>query len=115
MDPDSAKMGEPPNTEQDILIVKGLFHTMGVFKDLDPSKGFFFIPPKPPGYVSESKADVVLGVVAMAIVLQIAATSGRLALRLFLQRAKWGWDDWTIIPGLVCQRSLIALASSTDD
>lgn len=111
---ESAMVGMPPNTEKDALIVKGLFYIMGILsKDIDESLGYFIIPPKPEGFVSETKGPAILGVMAMIIIIQIAVTVTRLGLRKFLTRMAWGWDDWVIIPGLVsrCSPGLRALAT----
>lgn len=111
---DSALMGQPPNTEQDSRIVRGLWYIMGFFNNVDVSKGMVGVfPSRPPNYVHESKAGAIIAVGTIMLALQFFVTAFRLYLRYFSPRMVWGWDDWAIIPGVV--RSTRSLFSTHRD
>lgn len=99
---ESAIVGQPPKTDLDRSIIQGLYYTFGWFDDVDTSKGMLGVyPSAPPGYVHESKAREIVGVAVSMFIVQFGITAARLFLRYFSPRMVWGWDDWTIIPGVV--------------
>lgn len=95
----SALLGEPPNTEDDYYIVKGIiqrFHIHG----LDPAKGIH-LGARPLHAQNKSRAPQIIPGSIACIVLIIFITGSRLCIRALHPKVKWGWDDWLIIPGAV--------------
>lgn len=96
----SALIGEPPNTEEDFYIVRGILRRFGLDK-LDPALGAPIPPLRPPNAHFETRGPSLIAVHSICIVLLILITGSRLLIRGLHRGVKWGWDDWVIIPGAV--------------
>lgn len=98
----SALFGQPPNTEDDYWIARGILCALGLFK-LDAHKGVGIFPHRPPPdrYHYETKGPGIIAGVSVSMAIMIAITGARLGLWYFKKRLIWGWDDWLIIPGVV--------------
>ena len=96
----SALYGQPPNTEEDLWIVKGLLRTAGL--DTDPRLGVPVDPPRPANYHFQTRGPQLVISMSCMISLVILITGIRLALRKFVAPLRFGLDDWMIIPAAVC-------------
>lgn len=99
----SALWGQPPNSERDYQIVRGLLFSYGFPSSTDPALG---VPTKqhaPPHYRFESRGPGVIGGLVVAILLSFLITGTRLLLRGCCKDLRWGLDDWVIIPAAVGQ------------
>ncbi|OHE98584.1 hypothetical protein CORC01_06035 [Colletotrichum orchidophilum] len=93
----SAFVGQPPATQNDYFIVKGLFRMLGM-TTANPMTGYFLAAKPPPGYAHETKLPGVLTGLIFVIVAVVAPTAARVWLRLRRGSVKqFGWDDWAII------------------
>ena len=103
---ESAKIGEPPANERDLHIVKGLLVLAGLY-DVDPRKGAKLPPSRPPPdrYHYETRGPNFIGGCIAAIIIILSVTITRLAIRIMGKGLRFGWDDWVIIPGVVCNCS----------
>ncbi|CAD0100069.1 unnamed protein product [Aureobasidium mustum] len=91
----SAFLGQPPATQDDFYIIKGMYRTAYAFNK-DPSKGYLFVPKKPTDYgYNDKQASIIVGM-AMAIVIMLSTTTLRLVLRYFKSGVRWGADDWVM-------------------
>lgn len=96
----SAFLGQPPASQDDFYIIKGMYRAAYAFNK-DPSKGYLFVPRKPADYeYNDKQASIVVGMV-VAIVIMLSTTVLRLALRHFKTGVRWGLDDWVLLPGVV--------------
>ncbi|KAF2087649.1 hypothetical protein K490DRAFT_73584 [Saccharata proteae CBS 121410] len=94
----SAHVGQPPNTDDDYWIVKGMYRDFGD-DEADPSIGYALVPSRPASHIHEDKqAGIIL---AMTIVMSIMVfiTGLRLGLRVSRPCLRFGEDDWVLIPG----------------
>ena len=94
----SALLGTPPNTEEDVLIIKGFWRAQGVPYSPDGMSSIIpsGAPPNPP-HDSGAAYSTVWPIVI--IVLTTIITGARLLLRIFLRDLRWGPDDWAILVG----------------
>lgn len=98
--PSSAFLGQPPASQDDFYIIKGMYRAAYAFNK-DASRGYLFVPKRPENYVyNDKQAGIIVGLVA-AIVIMLSTTILRLALRQFKTGVRWGADDWILIPGVV--------------
>ncbi|KAH0164812.1 hypothetical protein KCU67_g4982, partial [Aureobasidium melanogenum] len=96
----SAFLGQPPASQDDFYIIKGMYRAAYAFNK-DPSKGYLFVPRKPADYgYNDKQASIVVGMV-VAIVIMLSTTVLRLALRHFKTGVRWGLDDWVLLPGVI--------------
>lgn len=96
----SAFLGQPPATQDDFYIIKGMYRAAYAFNK-DPSKGYLSVPEKPTDYeYNDKQASIIVGM-AMAIVIMLSTTTLRLVLRYFKSGVRWGADDWVLLPGVV--------------
>ncbi|KAJ1326943.1 hypothetical protein MN608_08392 [Microdochium nivale] len=101
MAPSSAPFGQPPNTEDDYFVTKGLFR-MNNIEGFDPAAGYVLALKPPPGYVFETRVtSFIAGNVIVALALFVP-TAARLALRAKKDSIlHFGWDDWAILLAMV--------------
>ena len=102
----SALWGQPPNSERDYQIVRGLLFSYGFPSSTDPALG---VPTKqhaPPNYHFETRGPGVIGGLVVAILLSFLITGTRLLLRGCCKDMRWGLDDWVIIPAAVGRSGL---------
>ncbi|KAK0371788.1 hypothetical protein CLIM01_10867 [Colletotrichum limetticola] len=93
----SAFVGEPPSTQNDYFIVKGLFRMAGM-TTANPMTGYSLVAKQPPDYSHETKLPGVLAGLVFVILAVVAPTVARAWLRLRRGSVmQFGWDDWTII------------------
>ncbi|TEA21426.1 hypothetical protein C8034_v004291 [Colletotrichum sidae] len=92
----SAFVGQPPATQHDYYIVKGLFRMTGMV-DANPMLGYFLSAKAPEGYVHETRLPNVLTGLIFVVLAIVVPTVGRVALRCRGSNMRFGWDDWTII------------------
>lgn len=97
----SALYGQPPNSERDYKIVRGLLYAYGFPESTDPGLGVPTRQHAPPGYRFETRGPGVIGGLIVAILLSFLITGTRLLLRGFRKDLRWGLDDWVIIPAVV--------------
>ncbi|KAG9601512.1 hypothetical protein KCU77_g2802, partial [Aureobasidium melanogenum] len=96
----SAYLGQPPATENDFYLIKGMYRAAYAFNK-DSSKGYLFVPRKPADYeYNDKQASIIVGMV-VAIVVMLSTTILRLALRHFKTGVRWGLDDWVLLPGVL--------------
>ncbi|KAG9858161.1 hypothetical protein KCU68_g806, partial [Aureobasidium melanogenum] len=96
----SAYLGQPPATENDFYLIKGMYRAAYAFNK-DSSKGYLFVPRKPADYeYNDKQASIIVGMV-VAIVVMLSTTILRLALRHFKTGVRWGLDDWVLLPGVI--------------
>ena len=102
MAPPSAFIGQPPLTDDDYWIVRGMQLTAGL-SDPHPQKGIKLSLQKPPPgqYHFETKGPQIIAGSAVAIALMFLFTATRIMIRCSKKRAYFGKDDWFIIPGCV--------------
>ncbi|KAK1994973.1 hypothetical protein LX36DRAFT_583346 [Colletotrichum falcatum] len=100
----SAFVGQPPATQNDYYIVKGLFRMIGM-AEANPMTGYSVAAKPPPGYVHESKQASVLTGLVFVILAIVVPTATRIGLRLRRSSTmEFGWDDCAI-----CVGALLAL------
>ncbi|KAL9615472.1 MAG: hypothetical protein Q9167_000150 [Letrouitia subvulpina] len=113
MAPPSALIGEPPLTDDDTTIVRGLqMWALSVMKLegklhgptplLHPEKGFKTPPFRPPPeeYHFETRRPRFLAGACVAIIIMVLITGTRLAIRARSPKLHFGKDDWLIIYGV---------------
>lgn len=91
-------MGQPPISQTDALIRRGL--VIIAPSQLNPNKSEPFGPPRPAGYEFETWAPSLRAGEGIAIFFIFAFTAARLYTRQFRTK-RFGLDDWLIIPGAV--------------
>lgn len=92
----SALIGQPPNGEEDYLIVKGIMRRIGL-EGLDPAKGILIPPARPVNDQYRSRGPGILAGDSVCIFLIVLITGARLLIRAFYRGLQWGWDDWLIL------------------
>ncbi|TLD13737.1 uncharacterized protein PgNI_02770 [Pyricularia grisea] len=97
----SAFYGQPPNTDRDLDIVRGIFRMAGVNDTVyNPSKGVYYAPRQPAHYVHENiQTQIVIGM-AVCIVVMHVTTAARLIFKLQGNGRRFGMDDLVIIPAV---------------
>ena len=95
----SAYIGQPPNTQEDFYIVRGILRKFSI--NADPSKGAHIPPTRPPNAPFETRGSQIVALNVVVITLIILITVVRLMIRALHRGLKWGWDDWTIILGVL--------------
>lgn len=96
----SALLGHTPNNQDDRWIVLGFFRANGIPEAAYRETSIIPIeaPPNAP-HDSHKEEIVVRMAIVMSLIILITVT--RLSLRLFRKDLRWGWDDWTIILGML--------------
>ncbi|KAF6829616.1 integral membrane protein [Colletotrichum plurivorum] len=93
----SAFVGQPPATQNDYYIVKGLFRMMGMV-DANPMAGYFLSAKPPTDYVHETRVTSVLTGLIFVVLAIVVPTAARIGLRLRRgSTMQFGWDDWTLV------------------
>ena len=91
--PQSALYGQPPATENDFWIVKGLLYNMG--SDADPANG---IPEaQVPRLNHDNRSGSIVAGAALAIFFIVTITAARVIARKTMSSASLGWDDTLIV------------------
>ncbi|KAG9531310.1 hypothetical protein KCU93_g1878, partial [Aureobasidium melanogenum] len=99
----SAFLGQPPATQDDFYIIKGMYRA-AYASNKDPSKGYLFVPRKPADYeYNDKQASIIVGM-DVAVVVMLSTTVLRLALRQFKTGVRWRLDDWVLLPGVIISR-----------
>lgn len=96
----SALIGQPPNTEQDYYIVKGMLRLSGLFT-ADPAEGIALASARPLDARFETRGPLRITIASVLIAYVIFLTGTRLLARAFSRSLRWGWDDWIMIPAAV--------------
>lgn len=96
----SAILGKPPNNEDDFLIVRGIFRSVGLFS-ANASRGWIAVPKEPAGYQYETKQPGIIAGMVIVILLISVVTATRLALRYYSTKMVFGSDDWVILAAAV--------------
>ena len=115
MSPPSALIGQPPLTDDDYWIVRGMLLVAGL-ENVDPHEGAKLPPARPPPdvYHFETRGPAILAGCAVSIALMLLFTGTRLVVRCTERSLHFGRDDWFIIPA--CVGSVIrALEKVADD
>lgn len=98
----SAFFGQPPNTQRDLNIVRGIYRSSGVNASLiDPRNGAFFAATAPPGYVHENKQTDIIAGMSLVILIMAVTTAARLLVKMRGQATRFDMDDWVMIPAAV--------------
>ncbi|SPJ80723.1 uncharacterized protein FTOL_08834 [Fusarium torulosum] len=92
----SAFVGEPPATEDDLNIVRGILRMYGL-GNVDPSLGLTFSIQRPENPPDESKKPEILAGMIIVILAIVVPTIARIIIRIKGARTQFGPDDWTII------------------
>ncbi|ORY71597.1 uncharacterized protein BCR38DRAFT_13765 [Pseudomassariella vexata] len=93
----SAFVGQPPNTEDDYYVVRGLLRLAGLV-DADPSLGYIHAArPPPANYTYTSRQPRIVAGLIIVMVAIVSATSARLFLRASMSQMRFGADDWATI------------------
>ncbi|TLD31832.1 hypothetical protein E2P81_ATG07322 [Venturia nashicola] len=90
----SALIGNPPNTQRDWYIVRGLLRVVGM-GETDPASGFVLAARKTD--ITESKRSSIIAGLVVSLVIILSVTLTRLALRLSVATMRFGIDDWATI------------------
>ncbi|GJC91240.1 integral membrane protein [Colletotrichum higginsianum] len=92
----SAFVGQPPATQHDYYVVKGLLRMVGM-AEANPMTGYFLAAKPPPGYVHETRLPGVLTGLIFVLLAILVPTAARIGLRLRRGSSmQFGWDDWAI-------------------
>lgn len=98
----SAHVGEPPNTQRDWYIVRGLLRAIKMY-DADPAKGYIVaVTASQTGENYTSKRPAVIAGLIVVLVAITTVTGSRLALRASTSHMRFGADDWATIAAAVC-------------
>ncbi|KAI9808699.1 MAG: hypothetical protein M1825_003851 [Sarcosagium campestre] len=92
---DSALIGDPPATQDDYYIVKGMLVVAKSTKD--PRQGVALPPTRPQNPSYDDEGGKVLAGLIVAITLIIVITGGRILARRWHKLSALGWDDLLII------------------
>lgn len=96
----SAFVGEPPATEDDFYIVRGILRTYGL-NNLNASAGLVFSIQRPENPPDESKKPAILAGMILVILAIVVPTVARVIIRLKGARTQFGADDLAIIAAAV--------------
>lgn len=100
----SAFVGQPPATQHDYYVVKGLLRMVGM-AEANPMMGYFLAAKPPPGYVHETRLPGVLTGLIFVLLAILVPTAARIGLRLRRGSSmQFGWDDWAISVAAVSAR-----------
>lgn len=109
----SALLGQPPNTENDLFIIRGLARRRNIPDHVfDPSKGFPYPVKRPLNSEYTSRGSGILASTAVTIFLVVLITGSRLGLRIFRRDLKVGIDDYVIVPAALLTIAFLAIAMS---
>ncbi|KAF5711470.1 integral membrane protein [Fusarium globosum] len=92
----SAFVGEPPATDDDFYIVRGILRTYGL-DNLNASAGLVFSIQRPENPPDESKKPAILAGMIFVILAIVVPTVARVIIRLKGARTQFGADDLAII------------------
>ncbi|KAH8676145.1 hypothetical protein BX600DRAFT_546837 [Xylariales sp. PMI_506] len=93
----SAFVGSPPNTKNDYYIVQGFLWNVYLY-DADPNLGYSLAITKPhEDYTYSSRKQEITAGLSIVLVAIVLPTLGRLYLRMFLSRLRFGADDLATI------------------
>lgn len=95
----SALLGQPPNNENDALIILGWWKLLYGANPPPPGYPSTIPAPVPPNAPHDSLQAYVIGTSALIIFLTTLITGTRLFLRLYRRELRWGADDWAILLG----------------
>lgn len=98
----SALVGQPPNTEHDLFIIKGILRGAGIVA-ADPEDGYTVLPELPVSQADESSAMSIVSGMSVCAAVMILVSSIRLMARLFRSGLYWGIDDWMLISATVSE------------
>lgn len=90
----SALIGQPPNTQRDWYIVRGLLRLVGL-ADTDPALGYV-LAAKDTGNDETKRPAVIAGLITCLVVIS-TVTLARLGLRASMTSMRFGLDDWATI------------------
>lgn len=96
----SALVGEPPATDDDFYIVRGVLRTYGL-DNLNASAGLMFSIQRPENPPDESKKPAILAGMILVILAIVVPTVARVIIRLKGARTQFGADDLAIIAAAV--------------
>ncbi|KAK1687501.1 hypothetical protein BDP55DRAFT_767378 [Colletotrichum godetiae] len=97
----SAFVGQPPATQNDYYVAKGLFRMAGM-PTANPMTGYYLAAKQPSDYAHDTKLPGVLAGLIFVILAVVAPTAARVWLRLRRGSVmQFGWDDWTIIAAAI--------------
>lgn len=100
----SAHIGEPPNTQRDWYIVRGLLRLIGM-NDADPANGYVVaVTASDTGADYRSKRPAVIAGLITILVAITVVTGSRIALRASMSHMRFGADDWATIAAAVCHQ-----------
>ncbi|KAH0011101.1 hypothetical protein KCU78_g10138, partial [Aureobasidium melanogenum] len=95
----SAFLGQPPATQDDFYIIKGMYRA-AYASNKDPSKGYLFVPRKPADYeYNDKQASIIVGM-AMAIVVMLSGMMSELAQKSISRDITYGYKSllaWTVV------------------
>lgn len=95
----SALLGQPPNNENDALIILGWWKLLYGSNPPPPGYPSTIPAPVPPNAPHDSLQAYVIGTSSLIIFLTTLITGTRLFLRLYRRELRWGADDWAILLG----------------
>lgn len=96
----SAFVGDPPNTQRDWYIVRGLLRVVGM-SDVDPAEGYLpAAAVRTDGAYATKRPGVIAGLVVVLLTI-LGVTGARLALRASVSQMRFGVDDWATIAAAV--------------
>ena len=95
----SALLGQPPNNENDALIILGWWKLLYGSNPPPPGYPSTIPAPVPPHAPHDSLQPYVIGTSALIIFLTTLITGTRLFLRIYRRELRWGADDWAILLG----------------
>lgn len=96
----SSLVGEPPNTQDDYWIVRGMLRGAGL-DNADPQNGYTVAPELSVLDLDASKTASILAGMSISAGIMALASCTRLGARLFRVGLRWGADDWMLIPATV--------------
>ncbi|POS70312.1 hypothetical protein DHEL01_v211293 [Diaporthe helianthi] len=94
--PTSAFLGQPPNNIDDYHIIHGIFRYYGLYT-ANASLGYTPAYATPAKFTHDSKQPAIIAGMVVVIIVIVASTATRLALRAFKPSLHFGWDDWTVL------------------
>lgn len=92
----SAFLGQPPDNIDDYHIVRGIFRYYGLYT-ANASLGYVPAYATPTEFTHDSKQPAIIAGMATVMIVIVASTAIRLALRAFKPILHLGWDDWTVL------------------
>ncbi|KAL8831195.1 MAG: hypothetical protein Q9191_001007 [Dirinaria sp. TL-2023a] len=106
----SALFGQPPATQNDFWIVKGILFQEGVV-DADPAKGLPALQAVPRPNHENKSGSIVVGL-ALSIFFVVFITATRIIARKTMSSASLGWDDTLIVVAAVAAVVYFSLLSA---